>query len=251
MEIEIKPWPPERGRKRILVDGIRCASDRWLARGGRRRCAVSQVQRRCGAIISGVTVMDNYTQVRPRAKGHSGVGLVVICGSMAHFSMMVELQGQLRSYGIDSVAPQDERRYVERSLSERDLVRMKRQMSEKYFRIIRGRAVYGILVANFEKHARRNYIGPNTLAEIAIAFNAKKKIYLLHDIFADLRDELLAWDAVSLRGDLSLLVRDLANDNLLWTMGTPFKHRNRAEIRGARRGGDHGRQRARPGGVAR
>jgi len=125
--------------------------------------------------------------------------------------MMLELQAQLRSYGIESVAPQDERRYVELSLSERDFARVKRQMSEKYFRIIRGRSVYGILVANFEKHGRPNYIGPNTLAEIAIAFNAKKKIYLLQDIYADLRDELVAWDAVSLRGDLSVIVRDLAN----------------------------------------
>ncbi len=138
--------------------------------------------------------------------------VIVICGSMSHFSLMLQLQHQLRSYGIDSIAPEDERHLAQLSLSERDYAKMKRRMSERYFRIIRRRNVHSILVANYEKHGRANYIGPNTLAEIAIAVNAKKKIYLAQDIYGELRDELVAWEAITLRGDLRPLVRDLEKE---------------------------------------
>jgi hypothetical protein len=141
--------------------------------------------------------------------------IIVICGSMVHFSLMLQLQRQLRLYGIDSIAPEDERHLTALSLSENDYAKMKRRMSERYFRIIRRRTVHGILVANFEKHGRANYIGPNSLAEIAIAVNAKKKIYLAQDIYPELTDELVAWEACSLRGDLAPLVRDLEKASLL------------------------------------
>jgi len=133
---------------------------------------------------------------------------------MSHFALMLQLQTQLRSYGIESIAPEDERHLAELSLSDRDYSRMKRRMSERYFRIIRRRNVHGILVANYEKHGRPNYVGPNTLAEIAIAVNARKKIYLAQDIYSELKDELVAWEAVSLRGDLAGLVRDLEQELL-------------------------------------
>jgi hypothetical protein len=135
--------------------------------------------------------------------------VVVICGSMSHFSLMVKLRAQLRLHGIDSIIPEDELHLAELSLSESNYAKMKRRMSERYFRVIRRRNVYGISVANYEKHGRANYIGPNTLAEIAIAVNARKKIYLVQDVYSELKDELVAWETINLRGDLGVLVRDI------------------------------------------
>jgi cation transport regulator ChaC len=146
---------------------------------------------------------------------YEGQRVIVICGSMSHFALMLQLQRQLRVHGVDSITPEDERHLTELSLSERDYSKMKRRMSERYFRIIRRRNVYGILVANFEKHGRANYIGPNTLAEIAIAVNARKKIYLFQDIYTELKDELAAWEALSLHGDVTVLLRDLEQELLL------------------------------------
>jgi hypothetical protein len=122
---------------------------------------------------------------------------------------MLELQHQLSLKGIQSIVPEDERHL--KPLSESDFSKMKRRMSERYFRIIRRRNVYGILVANYEKHGRANYIGPNTLAEIAIAVNARKRIFLLKDVYAELKEELVAWEAKSLNGNLQLLAGELAH----------------------------------------
>jgi hypothetical protein len=127
---------------------------------------------------------------------------------------MLYLQEQLHHYGIESIVPEDERHLSGLSLSARDYAKMKRRMSERYFRIIRRRNVYGILVANYEKRGRANYIGPNTLAEIAIAVSARKKIYLAQDVYQELQDELIAWEVTSLRGDLERLVCDIKRDLL-------------------------------------
>jgi hypothetical protein len=75
--------------------------------------------------------------------------------------------------------------------------------------IIRRKDTDGILVANEPKHGDRNYIGANAFAEIAIAFNAQKAIYLLNDIPAAFEDELSAWGAIPLKGDLSILTADM------------------------------------------
>jgi hypothetical protein len=60
--------------------------------------------------------------------------VIVICGSMAHFDSMLQLQRQLSVYGIDSITPEDERHFAELCLSELDWAKMKRRMSERYFR---------------------------------------------------------------------------------------------------------------------
>ena len=133
--------------------------------------------------------------------------LVVLCGSMTHYRRMLALKAELEARGILVVAPADERELAQASVAER--VRYKRRISESYFRIIRRRAVSAILVVNLPKHGRKNYIGPNSFAEIAIALNARKPIFLLRGIYPPLRDELIAWDAVPLRGNLALLAKAL------------------------------------------
>jgi hypothetical protein len=65
------------------------------------------------------------------------------------------------------------------------------------------------LVANNPKHGIDNYIGANTFAEVAIAVNAKKKIYLLNDYYEPVRDELIAWEAVPLHGKLEKVIHEV------------------------------------------
>lgn len=47
-----------------------------------------------------------------------------------------------------------------------------------------------------------NYIGANTFAEIAIAFYFGKKVFLLNDIYEPYSDELIAWGAIPLKGEI-------------------------------------------------
>jgi len=64
-----------------------------------------------------------------------------------------------------------------------------------------------ILVINYEKHGKVNYIGPNVLMEMAVAFYLKKRIYILNDKPEDspLIDEILGLEPVFLKGDISTL----------------------------------------------
>lgn len=60
-----------------------------------------------------------------------------------------------------------------------------------------------ILVLNFDKNGIKNYIGGNTLIEIAQAYVHNKKVFLLNPI-PDLSytDEIIAMDPIVINGDL-------------------------------------------------
>lgn len=64
-----------------------------------------------------------------------------------------------------------------------------------------------ILVTNYEKHNKANYIGPNVLMEMAIAFYLKKPIYILNGQPEDspLIDEILGLEPIFLNGDINSL----------------------------------------------
>jgi len=65
-----------------------------------------------------------------------------------------------------------------------------------------------ILVMNYEKHGKANYIGPNVLMEMAIAFYLNKPIYVLNGKPEEspLIDEILGLEPIFLDGDLAKLV---------------------------------------------
>lgn len=60
-----------------------------------------------------------------------------------------------------------------------------------------------ILVVNYEKNNIDNYIGINSIMEIGIAFNRKKKIFILNKIPENCKDEFSAIGAIELNGDLA------------------------------------------------
>lgn len=64
-----------------------------------------------------------------------------------------------------------------------------------------------ILVVNKTKNGTRGYIGGNVLMEIGIAFNANKKIYLLHPVSKKLKfyEEIVAMSPTILKGKLENL----------------------------------------------
>ena len=60
-----------------------------------------------------------------------------------------------------------------------------------------------ILVMNYTKDGKENYIGANTLMEIGMAFILQKKIFVLNPSPEFCRDELGAIEIQFLNGDLS------------------------------------------------
>jgi hypothetical protein len=63
-----------------------------------------------------------------------------------------------------------------------------------------------ILVVNVDKDGCSDYIGPNSFAEIAVAFSEGREIYLFRGMPRIYEDELMAWGARCLNGDLSVLI---------------------------------------------
>jgi hypothetical protein len=131
---------------------------------------------------------------------------LVICGSMSFYEDMLSIQLALLNDGIDSIIPVSEGDDI-RNLSKQDFLAFKRRVSRHYMQEIASPQTSAILVANIDKHGKKDYIGPNTFAEIAVAFLHDKKIFLLQDIPDFYRDELEAWDTVALHRDLKALAK--------------------------------------------
>jgi len=125
-------------------------------------------------------------------------GRVVLCGSMAFHEDMSRIAATLAGHGIECAKP--EALDPEAETGEAPLGReYKRKVSRIHMDKVMAPSTAAILVANFDKHGIPGYVGPNTFAEIAVAFSQNKPIFLLNglpDIYAD---ELSAWEAVDLK----------------------------------------------------
>jgi hypothetical protein len=124
---------------------------------------------------------------------------IVICGSMSFYGDMLEIQKALQKDNIPSIVPEEENEVIA-SLSEEAFMAFKLEVSFNYLKKIRSPETVAILVTNKDKHGVLNYIGPNTFAEIAVAFAQKKKIFLLQGMPENYKDELEAWGAIPLYG---------------------------------------------------
>lgn len=97
--------------------------------------------------------------------------------------------------------------------NQKDEVGMKKEDNKGYRKwkaeMIRtdGKIVAGndaILVLNFTKNGQENYIGGSTFLEMFKAFDIGKKIFLYNSIpDGSLTDEILGFDPVELKGDLT------------------------------------------------
>lgn len=60
-----------------------------------------------------------------------------------------------------------------------------------------------VLITNYDKNGVANYVGPNTLMEMGLAFHLEKHIYLLHPVpEISYKEELLGMKPVVIDGDL-------------------------------------------------
>ena len=120
---------------------------------------------------------------------------IVLCGSMKLKEKIFEVEEYLKNKGYEVVTPKEFR------------VKMtKGDAAKLHFDEITNEKTDIVLAVNVTKNGIENYIGPNTFAEIAMAFYFNKKIYLLNDIYEPYRDELEGWNVISLKGNLENLV---------------------------------------------
>lgn len=119
---------------------------------------------------------------------------IVLCGSMKVKDEIMRVYDTLMNMGYNVLLPLECIQNVEKSIA-----------SRAHFDRICDKANNIVLVVNTTKNGIENYIGPNSLAEIAFAFYFNKEIYLLNDIYEPYKDELNAWKVNTLNGNLELL----------------------------------------------
>lgn len=144
---------------------------------------------------------------------------LAICSSASFYTTVIELSYELDALGIDVVLPKTARKMKQEGEDNTEVITDWPNSSIGYH----GKALLirehfneiakcdAILVANYEKHGKQNYIGPNVLMEMAAAFFVKKPIYILNEQPDDspLIDEILGLEPVFLKGDIQKLKEHL------------------------------------------
>ncbi|UIN30524.1 hypothetical protein [Microbacterium binotii] len=132
---------------------------------------------------------------------------LVICGSMRAYDTMQEVHRMLVAHGVDAILPEPDALPLRASTDEVD--EAKRSASKKHFDSIRAEHTYAVLVVNVDKDGELDYIGPNAFAEIAVAFASDRRIYLWQGSPRRYSEELRAWGATELHGELAQIETEL------------------------------------------
>jgi hypothetical protein len=134
---------------------------------------------------------------------------ITICGSSAFKEKMIDYKQKLSELGHEPIVHPDYEAFVrgekldilERAETEHAAVKKEHGYIKWYYDAIVGSDA--ILVLNFEKKGIANYIGGNTLMEIAFAHVNNKKIFLLNEVpELPYSDEILAMYDVVLNGEI-------------------------------------------------
>ena len=137
---------------------------------------------------------------------------IVICGSSAFRNKMLEYRDLLSNLGHEPVVHPDYELIVKGEKPEllaqiEGGEHYKAKKENGYIKWYHNAILNGdaVLVLNYDKKGIRNYIGGNTLMEIAFAHVNDKKIFLLHDIPEEVSyvDEIKAMADIVLNEDLS------------------------------------------------
>lgn len=117
---------------------------------------------------------------------------IVICSSAAFYGQAVELAPKLNELGLEVVLPYNAQKALETGIpysvkaktwyTNPDDYHMKKDFMRRHFDEIAKDTCDAILVLNYEKHGVANYIGPNVLMEMGIAFYFHKPIYILNEL---------------------------------------------------------------------
>ncbi len=120
---------------------------------------------------------------------------VTICASIAFYENMLDIKLKLEKLGHMVNIP-----IFDIKSNNFDVNRKEEVMKLHFLKI---ELCDAILVLNYDKNEIENYIGPNTLIEIGLAFYLKKKIYLLNSIpEISYKEEILGMKPIVISADL-------------------------------------------------
>ncbi len=128
---------------------------------------------------------------------------IAICGSMSFAKEMLEIKKRLGDIGHKVIIQSDIEKYVKGIFHEEDKWRkIKYDVFKNYFNEIKNSDA--ILVINIDKETIKNYIGGNSLIEMAFAHVLNKKIFMLNPIPTQMSytNEIKAMKPTILKGNL-------------------------------------------------
>ncbi len=137
---------------------------------------------------------------------------MTVCGSIKFIEQMREVKSILEKQGHEVLLPlsaelkQDKTFWNE--LKAKDVeafATFKGERMKGHFDKIKSSDA--ILVLNYDKDGKTNYIGPNTFLEMAIAFDHGKKIFVLNSLPDNdsNHEELVSMAPICLNGNLELI----------------------------------------------
>lgn len=124
---------------------------------------------------------------------------LVICGSMKQHEEMKSVKKVLGDNGVFSIVPSE---FPPDSPPE-----FKQQILREYFRKIADKDTWGVLVFSSAEDGITG-LGMNTFAEVAVAFEHGKRIYLMEGIPENVEDELTSWGAIPLNRSLDRIIKE-------------------------------------------
>lgn len=134
---------------------------------------------------------------------------IVICASLSFPEKILEVKEELEELGHKIFIPPTTYAYLEGRRVKGDL---KQDLDAKKhvdaIRLYYNEISHSdcILVLNYTKKGIKNYIGPNTLIEIAFAHVLNKKIYLLNPVpEMDIKSEVVHMNPRVINGDLNII----------------------------------------------
>ena len=133
----------------------------------------------------------------------SNIMKITICGSMAFAKDMLEIKQKLEEQNHIVIVPTNTDKYANGTIDvENKWEKIELDVIRAYFEEIK--KTDSILVINKDKNNIKNYVGGNSLIEMAFAHVLNKKIFLLNPVpQINYSDEIEAMNPVILNNDLS------------------------------------------------
>src|SRR6185295_13440844 len=133
-----------------------------------------------------------------------------IGGSMQHTEKILRIAEQLRAMGHEVFTPQNTDRYLGKTDEEKEVVKLDEKYNNDAIREFWKpmQDADALVVANYDKHGIKNYIGGNAFLEMGFAHVLSQKIYLMNPIpdMPYYGTEIIAMKPIVLNGDLSKIV---------------------------------------------
>jgi hypothetical protein len=132
-----------------------------------------------------------------------------VAGSMQFTEQMMELCEQLEKLGHQAFMSKFAPYFVGKTDEEKEIIKLNQKNNNDAIREFWKpmQTADALLVANYDKHGIKNYIGGNAFLEMGFAHVLNQKIYLLNPIphMPYYESEIIAMQPITIKGKLELI----------------------------------------------